>query len=297
MKSKVNILLSAYNGMEYIEEQMESLLAQTYENIHIYVRDDGSTDSTWDVLSKWENNEKVTLISGENKGFCPSFFALLQQAEHGDYWAFCDQDDIWLPNKIKTAVEWLDQNDSTKIPILFHSSFEFINDKKESMGYYRLPDMEYTFARSLSSNVFFGFSMVINRKLREMLLKGSYQGIKLHDWYAAMIVAAFGKYYHDNEICAQHRIHQNNSTPTSILKKIPLGLELLKGDNYYRQNAKRFDRDFGENLDADNKKVLDLFIGKNQFSKRVKKFFYPHRWNHLWSVEIVFRGLILLGKI
>ena len=97
MKSKVVVLMSTYNGEKYIQEQLESILTQTYHNIKIYVRDDGSSDQTLEILKKYENENKIILLKGTNKGFIGSFLTLLKECEEADYYAWCDQDDIWLP--------------------------------------------------------------------------------------------------------------------------------------------------------------------------------------------------------
>lgn len=298
MESRVNILLSTYNGQEFLQEQIESLLGQSYKNIHIYIRDDGSTDDTKNILAQWKEDCRFTIIEGSNKGFCPSFYELLSMSDQGEYWAFCDQDDVWLPQKIRLAVEWFEQNNQKDIPVLYHAAFEFVSQEGNHLSFYELPKLKYNFARSLTSNVFFGFSMVINSKLRDMLLKCNCNNIKLHDWFAAMITTGFGVYYHNPEICAKHRIHETNSTPIDILKKIPLGVKLLSGENYYKKNAQEFYENFGEILDEEKKGVLSLFIDdKYSIKNTLKKVFYPHRWNHLFSVEIVTRLLMLIGKI
>ena len=103
MTKPVNVLLSAYNGEAYIKEQIDSILAQTVP-VHLYVRDDGSTDGTLHVLAPYEAAGKLTLLRGENAGFGQSFMMLLAAAEEGDYWAFSDQDDVWEPHKMEWAV-------------------------------------------------------------------------------------------------------------------------------------------------------------------------------------------------
>ena len=89
MTKPVNVLLSAYNGEAYIKEQIESILAQTVP-VHLYVRDDGSTDGTLSILAPYEAAGRLTLLRGENAGFGQSFMMLLAAAEDGDYWAFSE---------------------------------------------------------------------------------------------------------------------------------------------------------------------------------------------------------------
>ena len=80
MKSRVNIVVSTYNGEKYIKEQMDSLLAQDYDNIRIYVRDDESSDNTLKILRQYEKQGDICVIQGKNKGFSASFFNVLEYA-------------------------------------------------------------------------------------------------------------------------------------------------------------------------------------------------------------------------
>ena len=106
---KVAVLLSTYNGEKYVGAQIHSILTQTYKNLVLVVRDDGSKDKTVKIVKEFmENNSNIKLVEGKNLGFIKSFFELLKY-EDADYYAFADQDDIWLPNKISLAVESLNK--------------------------------------------------------------------------------------------------------------------------------------------------------------------------------------------
>ena len=97
---KVAVLLSTYNGEKYVGAQIHSILTQNYKNIEIVVRDDGSKDKTVEIIKEYmQKYSNIVLHQGENLGFIKSFFELLKY-EDADYYAFADQDDIWLPNKI-----------------------------------------------------------------------------------------------------------------------------------------------------------------------------------------------------
>ena len=106
---KVTILMSTYNGEKYLEEQIDSLLNQTYKNISILIRDDGSKDNTVHIIKeKKKSNDNITLIEGKNVGFIKSFLELINLAEKSDYYAYCDQDDVWMEEKIQRAVEFFE---------------------------------------------------------------------------------------------------------------------------------------------------------------------------------------------
>ena len=298
----INILISTYNGADYIDEQLDSIFLQSYQNFHVYIRDDGSVDDTVDVIKKYITNnslqKRVTVCEEDNVGFCESFFKLLNLAKNGDYWAFCDQDDVWYPDKLKLAIDWMENQEDTTIPLLYHSGFELGNTDLSKKMLYAPRKFDYQFYNSITSNIFFGFSIIINKVLYDKLIQANPKIIKYHDWFAAMITAAFGKYHLSKQVEAVHRQHENNSSPLFFLKKIPHGIRLLKGDLFYTRNAKEFLRLFGTMLDERDKEVLMLFV-QEKYSLKVacRKAFYPKRWNPQILVEIILRGLMLLGKI
>ena len=113
----VNILISTYNGEKYIIEQLESIEKQIYQEYHVYIRDDGSSDDTVSIIRKYieKNNlkDKYSIFAEKNIGFSRSFQKLLEVTPKGDYWAFCDQDDYWYPEKLQNAVKGMNQKDNS----------------------------------------------------------------------------------------------------------------------------------------------------------------------------------------
>ena len=105
---KVIICMSTYNGEKYVKEQIESLLNQTYKNLEIYVRDDGSKDNTINILEEYEKNNKIHFIKGNNVGVVKSFYECLKEAyDNAEYFAYCDQDDKWHEDKIERSISKL----------------------------------------------------------------------------------------------------------------------------------------------------------------------------------------------
>lgn len=291
----VNILISAYNGERFINQQIESILNQTYQEYHIYVRDDGSTDETIQKVQKYVDTDEVTLIRGNNLGFAGSFLELLRLADEGDYWAFCDQDDVWHENKIMWAIEWLSQQDET-VPCLFHSAFENVGMNLEHINYYLPPKYDYDFQRALTECLYMGFSMVINKKLRQMMLKCDSKNIVSHDWLAQLIAVAFGKCKFDARVATKHRRHSGSITLDNGKNKITWLIHGLVGQNKIANNAVEFERVYGNDLKEDEKELIKLFANDSCFKNNLKKAFYPRRWRPIWYSEVMLRVLMLLGK-
>ena len=116
-----------------LEDAIISVLNQTYKNIEIIVRDDGSKDGTVDIVKEYQkNHSNIKLFEGENLGFVNSFFKLLDLAD-ADYYAYADQDDVWIENKIELAVGKLNKMDDSKPNMVFGNS-DYYNEKMEFMG-------------------------------------------------------------------------------------------------------------------------------------------------------------------
>lgn len=144
MSSQVNIIMSTYNGEKYLREQLNTALQQTYDNIQIFVRDDGSTDGTMRILWEYEQKAGIHVLEGKNLGFAGSFMEMLHIASEGDYWAFCDQDDLWFSNKVALAVELLDGQEQD-IPLLYYSLSEMIDEHGNGLGIQKPPKGSLTF--------------------------------------------------------------------------------------------------------------------------------------------------------
>lgn len=294
---KVNIIMSTYNGQKYIEEQMESLFAQEYPNIDIYVRDDGSKDHTLDILEKYSNEGKITLFKGNNLGFCGSFMKLLEMTGDGDYWSFCDQDDVWYPDKVRLAVEWMEQQKQEK-PLLYYSFSEMIDENRNYLGIQKPPKGSLSFRRAMTGTFGVGFSMVINEKLREEMLKCSPAKVHSHDWLAGAVALGMGQIHVNPKVCAMYRRLDSSVTKISLHKKIIWAMSMLKNKGDVQERNIEFYNVYKNELSSKKRKIAVLFGEEGySFKNSLIKAFYPHRWRPNVSSEIVMRCLMLIGKV
>lgn len=298
----VNILLSTYNGEDYITEQLDSIFLQEYQDFKVYIRDDGSKDNTVNVVENYiaehglEN--RIVLKKGKNIGFSPSFFELIHMAGEGDYWAFCDQDDVWYPDKIKRAVDWMESQKEKEIPLLHHGAFEQGNEDLTIKTPHPIANFPYNFINSITCSLIPGFTITINRGMYEYLVRANPKNVIYHDWFAFIIANALGKIHVSKHVVAVHRMHENNASPWTFWKSIPVGLKLMKGDAFYKKNAKECKTLFEEKLKPREREILNWFANdKYSFKIACKKAFYPHRWNCSFPVEIILRMLMLIGKV
>ncbi len=294
---KVNVVISTYNGEKYIQEQLSSLFGQEYQNIDIYVRDDGSGDKTIQILQKYAESGQIVLLKGENVGYCKSFMKLLEMTEEGDYWAFCDQDDIWYPDKVRLAVEWMESQRQDK-PLLYYSLSKMIDEQGNKLGIEKPPKKALNFYRAMTGTFGVGFSMVINKALREEMLKCNPEKVHAHDWLAGAVALGFGKVHVNQKICAKYRRLDTSVTRISFMKKITWALSMLKNDGDVKDRNIEYYRVYKKNLPSDKAKVASLFGGrKYSLRKSLIKAFYPKSWRPNISSEIVMRCLMLIGKV
>lgn len=213
MTAAVEILLSTYNGGAYLEELLISLARQDYPNLKVTIRDDGSTDNTLEIISAFNDRLTLRVIQGANLGPCGSFFELVRNADpDADFYAFCDQDDVWLPGKISRAVALL-ANETAGQPLMYCGR-QLITDK--ALNVRCRSDMltrPAQLGNALVENIATGCTVVINRHARNLLLDRlpAPENIVMHDWWLYLVVSALGKVVFDSEALILYRQHGSNS--------------------------------------------------------------------------------------
>jgi len=296
---KIAILMSTYNGNDYIKEQIDSIYNQKYKNYELIIRDDGSEKDFRDELSELQKQYGFSLILGENVGFLQSFVELLRLDIDADLFAFADQDDIWLDDKLYRADKWFSKKMNNDIPQLYHASYyEVESSSLERISCHYYCEKGYNFRRIITDNHYSGFSMVINRKLRDMMLTGDFRNIDFHDWWAGMITKAFGEVYYDKKVTALHRVHGKNVTTFNLKTRIKWVYKTLKEDSGIKKRTKEFERCFGDKLNKRDRYYLRLFTDDRYNLKHAYiKTVFPKRWRPAVSSEIVCRILMMIGRV
>ena len=315
---KVNIILSTYNGEKYIETQLDSILNQTYQNIDIYVHDDGSNDHTLEIVklvSKKNNtNKKIIIQDGEKKlGYPECFIKTLLDAGKADYYAFSDQDDIWNPDKIERAVKSLNECKSVNDkPVLYYAAVDYYDDKLNFKRHSRFATSLKKEPEDLGVVEFLfggeplGMTFVFNNKIRDALQKthdSNYREFK--DGFIKIYAAAAGKVIYDKCPSAKYVRHSTATTavsnPDSMVKRYLAMLDemFLKKDTYeyFRRIVEVLLLYFADDIPESNKELLQLFTQPDSIGKRVKKVFYKKRFRNILSDEIGYRLLFLIGRV
>ena len=307
---KVQVLLSAYNGEQYISEQIQSILNQTHAAVSILIRDDGSTDKTIQLLDQWVTThpDKIKLIKGTNVGVVSSFFELLRAADvEADYYCFCDQDDVWLDHKVEHAIARLDSSIYTEVPAMVFTSTYLTDDELNRKGAWpKPPAQEPSFFNALYENIAIGATITMNRSARNLFINSQSvdsQKVLMHDWWFYLLVSAFGTVIYDNKPSMLYRQHNNNVVggSNSLVGKLKSKWASFKrhtGKDLLHKQASEFDRIFGSRLTGEQKEQLDLFLAtRTRFMDRLHYVRKSKLYRQSKAESLLFKFFILIGFI
>ena len=278
---KVCILMSTYNGEEYLKEQIDSLLEQENINVDILIRDDGSSDKTKDILEEYQrNNTNLKTIFGKNIGFASSFMTILLEAgEDYDYYAFCDQDDYWEKNKLSNAIKKIISTNNKKKPVIYYSN---LNNCDENLNFLYKTKLEKR-KKSLESvalrNAIAGCTMVFDKKMFK-IIKKRYQlnntAITSHDSYLLILAYALGcEVICDSNSYIRYRKHNNNTSgsTSTIFNRIKKEMKIFIKKSKKIEMINNILNCYGDMLDPNSKKILYTFSNSNKISYRLKIIF------------------------
>lgn len=212
---QVAILLSTYNGERFLQEQLNSLIAQSHSDWTIYASDDGSTDSTLAILKNYQDKlgpDRLVILAGPRQGFAKNFLSLVKNTSiQAEYFAFCDQDDIWLPDRLSAGIAIL-QSIPANQPALFCSRTRLINEQGSSIGLSPLFSKPASFKNAMVQSIAGGNTMLFNVSARELLAgTRTEQTIISHDWWLYMLVSGCcGHVHYWPQPLVNYRQHGNN---------------------------------------------------------------------------------------
>ena len=212
---RVAVLMSTYNGEKFLAEQIESILAQEGVEITLFIRDDGSTDQTIRIIREFsQKHSEIVFMEGKNVGVGNSFMQLVYGAgEAFDFYGFSDQDDVWLPQKVRQAVESIR---GYTIPVLYCSNQLLVDKEGARIGMRHERMVDTSFCQILCNNQISGCTMLWNASLQRLLTDAQRrpsEGLlrkRIHDVWVAMVASVTGKIVYDENACILYRQHENN---------------------------------------------------------------------------------------
>lgn len=192
----VAILLCIYNGERFLAEQLDSLQSQLHQNWILIVSVDGSNDGTLDILRKYQAKwpkGKMSIRNGPQRGFCQNFLSLVCDHEiKADYYAFCDQDDVWLPEKLTIALQTIMANQNIYVPFIYCGRTSYVADDLQLRGIPPLFVFPPSFRNSLVQSIAGGNMMTFNLAAKLLIEKAGPLNVSSHDWWLYQLITGSG---------------------------------------------------------------------------------------------------------
>lgn len=229
IQPKIAVLLATYNGAEFLAQQLESILQQSYSNFVIVIRDDGSTDNTAELIrsfaSEYPDRVHPIAIQAVKRGARDNFSTLIAYVLNNktllgldhSYMMFSDQDDIWQSTKMEQQARLMFKIEvaGTDTPVLVHSDLHVVNEKLEPVAdsflrYQGLSTKRNSFGQMLVSNLVTGCTMFINEALAEKAAPIPTEAV-MHDWWLGLVATAYGKIVFLPAQLVDYRQHKNNA--------------------------------------------------------------------------------------
>lgn len=211
----VAVLMATYNGEDFLQQQLTSIAAQTHRNLSLWISDDGSTDRTLDIVAAFRAKHfwiPVHVLAGPRAGFVRNFLSMACDRQiDADFFAFCDQDDVWHHDKIAAALACLSTVPS-RFPAFYVSRTRTIDRDGKARGTSPLFELPPTVHNALVQSIGGGNTMVFNSQTRRLLrLAGSDIAVPAHDWWTYLVVTACGGFaFYDSEPRVDYRQHGEN---------------------------------------------------------------------------------------
>lgn len=297
--STVGIVMATYNGEKYVKEQIESILKNTYTEWKLWLWDDGSKDKTVSILKEYEEKypERITVCENrKNLGVVLNFLHGAKSCDT-DYIMFCDQDDVWMKDKIDRTLKMMkktEEKEGADCPITVFSDVKVVDSNLNMIhpSFYqssRLNTKKLDLNHLLMENKLIGCTIMMNSSVKKRLTNLP-KYARVHDWWIALITSAFGRIVYLPEATMLYRQHENN---------------VIGNDNflsYVKERIRNLKKQKQVLLDTQRQAYEFLQIYKNELSTEDKRvvyeFAYIHKRNWFQKRYIIFtRGYFKTGLL
>jgi glycosyltransferase involved in cell wall biosynthesis len=278
---RVDILLATFNGEQFIERQIESVLDQMDSGHRLLIRDDGSSDGTVSIVRRFADRRSNRIVLLEDKGpqlgACRSFGRLLEHSD-ADYILLCDQDDVWLPGRIARPLERIqevEREHGSNRPVLAHTDLVVVDENLDTIApsfwsYSHLrPECGSGLNRLLVQNVVTGCATMMNRALARLACPIPSAAAPMHDWWLALVASALGQIETIPEATVLYRQHRGNCLGATRynwryvlgrVQEVLLGGGVSKRLQVSQRQARTFLRRFAPRLDSGRRELLRDFL-------------------------------------
>lgn len=316
MKDKVAILLATYNGENFIADLINSIATNNLDGVDltIFVMDDDSTDDTLLIIrdvSSIYNNINVEFMESDLIGgsSCRNFARMIDAvSESHDYYFLSDQDDFWLPNKIKLFLNTFKaEEEKGQLPILVHSDLclvdSYLFPTECSMFESQKIAKSSNLKSSLVQNNVTGCAAAFNKRLLQLIKYKGMADATMHDWYIGIVASAFGRSLYIDTCTVLYRQHSRNVIGAKRFNLLESLFKVVsfKNSEYFNNvedsisQAETFLLNYSNNLNCKNKNKIETYIDSFQGNilARIRLFFLGYRKNG-WFRNCMFITILLL---
>lgn len=283
---KVSIIVAAYNGERYIRETLESLLAQTYKDFEIVVADDGSTDGTAEIVKSFTDH-RIKYIKKENEGVMAKTRNFGIRRSIGEFIAFCDQDDIWYPEKLKKQLEKIDKNVLIGTVV---ASADIIDKKGEKIGLRDIGFEGYinpieSFEKLLDTDFITNCSAVVPKKIIEEMGYLDESLVGNDDYKLWLLIAQkYGIFGIRESLCAWRVSSSSYSKKLSIIYK-----ENLKIFQNLSGRSKKENEDIGLGINKNYTRLFMELVYERNFEEAKKSLSNVKKIGDFKEAEVLIR--------
>jgi glycosyltransferase involved in cell wall biosynthesis len=275
IKPEIDVLMATWNGSRFIEEQLDSLFRQTFQNFRLIVRDDGSSDSTLQIVEQYRSRHPDSVLVRKNpsrQGACRNF-SLLAEESTAPYFAFSDQDDIWRADKLElelATAKSIETEHGAHTAVLVFSDMELVGHDNQLMAHsvWKMKHVNphrASLGSMLVQNLVSGCTVLGNRSL---LLHGMPipEEAFMHDFWLGLVAAAFGILVPLDATTVRYRQHRHNAMGAGSGLRMVDAFKRLLGDPSFKQGieksrrqAQKFSERYASQLSNEQKEILQAW--------------------------------------
>ena len=289
MKPKVLVLLATCNGEKYLRQQLDSIYAQEDVEVSIFATDDGSTDSTIAILEEYKKNHSLTIhYHGEPHEFTYNFIDAIFTNKNTsfDYYAFSDQDDVWMKEKLSSAIEMLKKNSKN----VYSSNLTIVNENLDGEALMNDDSIQRCNKyNAVFENVATGCTIVFSKAFLDLLVRYYPKNIYLHDYWVYLLAIYTDNYIYDSRSFIKYRQHGCNQIGDSSKKGVKTYYKRFKASKgHQRALCEQLLEGYRDIIGEENASIVEVMAGyKKKFSYRWKLMFsrnYKKRKHNFFKV-------------
>ena len=276
MTPKVLVLLATCNGEKYLRQQLDSIYAQEDVEVSIFATDDGSTDSTIAILEEYKKNHSLTIHHhGEPHEFTYNFIDAIFANKNTsfDYYAFSDQDDVWMKEKLSSAIEMLKKNSKN----VYSSNLTIVNENLDGEALMNDDSIQRCNKyNAVFENVATGCTIVFSKAFLDLLVRYYPKNIYLHDYWVYLLAIYTDNYIYDSRSFIKYRQHGCNQIGDSSKKGVKTYYKRFKASKgHQRALCEQLLEGYRDIIGEENASIVEVMAGYK------KKF--PYRWKLMFS--------------